>query len=460
MGLLRTSIYARIDQLAGVSAAGSTLGRELRAALTTFLAMAYILFVNPQILGAAIIIPSVTNTAAQLLSATALAAAFGSILMGLLARLPIALAPGMGLNAYFTYTVVLGQGVPWPTALGAVFISGIVFLFLSVSGVREAVVNAIPLSIKRASGAGIGLFLGLIGLQSGGVVIVNPSTMIGLGDLGSPRALLALGGLVVIAALLVRRVPGAILLGICLVSLAAIILRLPVYDGKEFTGFHSGLAAIASWPVWPRDLLGALDLKGALSASLIGVVVTFLFVAFFDTAGTLLGLAETAGFTDAEGRMRRAGQAFSTDALATSVGAVLGTSTTTAYMESAAGIEDGGKTGLVAIFTGLLFLVALFFWPLAAAVPPAATAPALLIVGAMLIEAAGRIDWRDHHESIPAFVTMLAMPFTFSIANGISIGIITHVLISLLGGRWREIHPVMYLLALMLGIRYLWSAGH
>ena len=456
MSRLKVRIQSRIDHLAGLSAAGTTISREFWAALTTFLAMAYILFVNPQILGAAINIPGSTNVAAQLLSATALAAAFGSILMGLLAQLPIALAPGMGLNAYFTYTVVLGQGIPWPTALGAVFISGIVFLLLSVSGVREAIVNAIPLSIKRASGAGIGMFLGLLGLQAGGIVIANPSTMIGLGNLGSPRALLALGGLVVIAALLARRVPGAILLGILLVSVVAVILRLPVYDGKVFTGFSS----IANLPVWPRDLFGALDLRGALRANLSGVVVTFLFVAFFDTAGTLLGLAEAAGFTDTAGRMRRAGAAFSTDAIATSVGALCGTSTTTAYMESAAGIEDGGKTGLVAIFTGLLFLISLFFWPLAAAVPAAATAPALLIVGAMLIEAAGRIDWRDHCESIPALVTMIAMPFTFSIANGISLGIITHVLISLLGGRWREVHPVMYLLAVILGIRYLWTPGH
>lgn len=456
MTRLSRVILHRIDQLSGLSAAGTTISREFRAALTTFLAMAYILFVNPQILGAAISLPGSTNIPAQLLSATALAAAFGSILMGLLARLPIALAPGMGLNAYFTYTVVLSQGVPWRTALGAVFISGIVFLILSVSGVREAIVNAIPLSIKRASGAGIGMFLGLIGLQAGGIVIANPATMLGLGNLGSPRALLALGGLVLIAVLLVRRVPGAILLGILLVSVVAVILRLPVYDGKVFTGFSS----IASWPAWPRDLFGALDLRGAFSANLSGVVVTFLFVAFFDTAGTLLGLAEAAGFTDATGRMRRAGAAFSTDALATSFGALCGTSTTTAYMESAAGIEDGGKTGLVAIFTGLLFLISLFFWPLAAAVPAAATAPALLIVGAMLIEAAGRIDWRDHLESIPALVTMLTMPFTFSIANGISLGIVTHVLISLLGGRWREVHPVMYLLAVILAIRYLWTPAH
>jgi len=439
----------------GLQGAGTTVVREFRAGVTTFLAMAYILFVNPQILAPAIIIPGSTDTTAQLLSATAMAAAFGSILMGFLGRMPIALAPGMGLNAYFTYTVVLGHGVSWQTALGAVFVSGVVFLILSVSGLREAIVNAIPLPIKRASGAGIGMFLALLGLQAGGIVVPNSATMIGLGHMASPQVLLALAGIVLTGALLLRQFPGAILIGICCISFIAVIFNLPVFGGKEFSGFQNGLISL---PVWPRDLVGALNIPAAMDFSIFGVVFTFLFVAFFDTAGTLLGLSEVAKFTDREGRIVRAGQAFATDAIATSIGAIMGTSTTTAYMESAAGIEDGGKTGLVAIFTGLMFLLALFFWPLASAVPAVATAPALVILGAMLMEPTSRINWRDHQESIPAFLTMICMPLTFSIANGISLGILTHVLVSALSGKAKSIHPVMYGLALVLLVKYLWFA--
>jgi AGZA family xanthine/uracil permease-like MFS transporter len=440
----------------GLTSPGVTVMAELRAALTTFLAMAYILFLNPKILAPAFSSMGVDNMAAQLLSATALAAAFGSILMGLVARLPIALAPGMGLNAYFTYSVVLSQGISCQTALGAVFVSGVFFIILSVSGLREAIVNSIPPTIKRASGAGIGMFLALIGLQAGGIVQANPTTMVGLGDLSSPQALLTIAGLTFTTALLLRRVPGAILLGMFSVSLLAVLFGLPVFDGQAFSGFGAG---VVGWPVWPINLIGALDIRGALDAGVWGVVLTFFFVAFFDTAGTLIGLSEVAKFTDGEGRIFRAGEAFTADAVATTVGAFIGTSTTTAYMESAAGIEDGGRTGLVAIFTGIFFLMALFFWPIASAVPPVATAPALLVVGAMLLESVARINWRDHHEAIPAFVTMLTMPLTFSIANGISLGIITYVMVSVLSGRTKQIHPILALLAAMLVARYLWFTG-
>ena len=444
-----------ISKWFGVEAAGTTVPREIRAGMTTFLAMAYILFVNPQILAPAIIIPGVSDVPAQLLSATAISAALGSVLMGLLGRMPIALAPGMGLNAYFTYTVVLGQGLSWQTALGAVFVSGIVFLILTVSGLREAIVNAIPLSIKRASGAGIGMFLAFIGFQASGIVVPVPATMIGLGDMTSAAVILSLCGLICTAALMLRRVPGAILIGVIGVSFVAVVFNLPVFSGKAFSGFEQG---IVSFPVWPRDLVGALDIRGAMDLGVAGVVFTFLFVAFFDTAGTLMGLSEVARFADHEGRIPRAGQAFATDAIATTVGALIGTSTTTAYMESAAGIEDGGKTGLVSVTTGLLFLIALFFWPLASAVPAVATAPALILLGAMLMEAVGRIDWKDFKESLPAFVTMIGMPLTFSIANGISLGILTHVFVLLLARRGREVHPVMYGLTLVLVIKYLWTA--
>lgn len=444
-----------VNKFFGVTTAQTTIPREIRAGLTTFLAMAYILFVNPQILAPAMVIPGVSDVSAQLLSATALAAALGSILMGLIARLPIALAPGMGLNAYFTYTVVLGQGLSWQTALGAVFVSGIVFLILTVSGLREAIINAIPISIKRASAAGIGMFLALIGFQSGGVIAHNPATMIGLGNLSSPVALLAIGGLILTAALILRKVPGAILLGIISMSVIAVVFNLPVFGEKPFSGFENG---IVNLPVWPRDLMGALNLKGAMDLSVAGVVFTFFFVAFFDTAGTLIGLSEVAKFSDQEGKIPRANQAFAADAIATTLGALIGTSTTTVYMESAAGIEDGGKTGLVSVVTGVLFLLALFFWPLASAVPAAATAPALIIIGAMLMESVGRIDWKDMNESLPAFVTMIGMPLTFSIASGISLGLITYVSVALLSKRAREVHPMMYGVVLVLVFKYIWLA--
>jgi adenine/guanine/hypoxanthine permease len=455
---------ARFSKWFGLAAAETTVWREFRAGCTTFFAMAYILFINPQILAPAIIIPGASDVPAQLLSATALAAAFGSILMGLLGRMPIAVAPGMGLNAYFTYTVVLGQGLSWQAALGAVFVSGIVFLILTVSGLREAIINGIPLSIKRASGAGIGMFLALIGCQAGGIVVANPVTMLGMGDMTAPAALLAMGGLAFTGALILRRIPGAILLGVFSISFIAVVFHLPVFDGKPFVGVSNGadmgiLASIVRFPVWPSDLVGALDIRGAMDLGVAGVVFTFLFVAFFDTAGTLIGLSEVAKFADQEGRIPRVGQAFASDAIATTVGALMGTSTTTAYMESVAGIEDGGKTGLVAIFTGFLFLLSLVFWPLAAAVPMVATAPALIILGAMLMESAAKIDWRDFKEGIPAFVTMIGMPLTFSIANGISLGILTHVMIALLSKRAKEVHPVMYGLFTVLILKYLWQGA-
>jgi AGZA family xanthine/uracil permease-like MFS transporter len=449
-------VTGKINQWFRVQEAGTTVSREVRAGVTTFLAMAYILVVNPQILSPAIIIPGVADVSAQLVSATAIAAALGSILMGIMAGLPVALAPGMGLNAYFTYSAVLGQGLSWQTALGAVFVSGVVFLILTISGIREAIINAIPLSIKRASSAGIGMFLALIGLQSGGLVRQNATTMIGLGDLTSPGALLAILGLVVTAALLVRKVPGAILIGIFMISAITVVGAIPVYDGKAFSGFENG---IVSWPVWPRDLFGAFNLRGALDLSVFGVVFTFLFIAFFDTAGTLIGLSEVAKFSDQEGRVPRASQAFAADAAATTLGAVIGTSTTTVYMESAAGIEDGGRTGLVAVVTGILFLLSLFFWPLASAVPTAATAPALIILGAMLMEPLARIAWKDLSEAIPAFVTMIMMPLTFSIANGISLGVFSYVTVALLSKKSQKIHPVMYGILVVLVLKYVWLAA-
>lgn len=445
-----------IDRFFGISNSGSTMSIEIRAAFTTFLAMAYILFVNPQILGQGIVIPGATNVHAQLLSSTALAAAIGSILMGVLAKYPIAVAPGMGLNAYFVFSVIMSQGVSWRVALGAVFVSGIVFLMLSLSGVRDAVIRGIPLPLKRATAAGIGLFLAFIGLSSSGIVVSKPATLIGLGDLSSPSVLLTLVGLILAVVLIVRKIPGALLISIVVTSTTAILFALPVFNGKLFPGIEGGFISL---PVWPTDLIGAMDLTGALQLPMAGVVFTFLFVAFFDTAGTLIGLSEKANLVDQEGRIPRASQAFTTDAIATTVGAWLGVSTTTAYVESAAGMEEGGKTGLVAVVVGILFLISLFLWPVATMVPATATAPALIILGAMMMESIGKIAWGDYRDSVPAFLTMICMPLTWSISNGIGAGIISYVLIRLLTGEAKSIHPVMYGLAVVLGIKFTLVGG-
>jgi AGZA family xanthine/uracil permease-like MFS transporter len=443
-----------IDRYFGLSASGSSYPHELRAAVATFLTMSYILFVNPDILGKAIVVP---NSFPQLLFVTAVASAFGSIAMGVVARYPFALAPGMGVNAYFAYTVVLGQGVKWQTALGAVFIGGFIFMLLSFGGVRQAIVNALPASLKYATSAGIGMFLAIIGLKNAGIVVASPATFVTLGHLTSPTVLVAVFGLLVTGALMIRRFPGAILVGIVAATLAAILTKAPVYFGPSGLVPFGGLAGgIVQAPVWPADLFLAMDLKGAIGLGLLGIVFTFLFVDIFDTAGTLIGLSAKAGYLDERGELPRANQAFISDSAAIMAGAALGTSTTTAYIESAAGVEAGGRTGLTAVFVGLLFLLAVFFWPLAAAVPGAATAPALILVGAMMMSHVPRIPWNDYEEAIPAFLCMAAMPFTFSIANGISFGILSYVLLKLLSGKVKGLHWILVVLAVLLVARYIW----
>lgn len=422
---------------------------EIRAASATFLTMAYILFVNPLILVNAITVP---HASGQLLTATALAAAFGSIVMGTLARLPFALAPGMGLNAFFTYTVVLSMGIPWQTALGAVFVAGLLFIVISLSGLRAIIVNAIPHGLKQAMGAGIGLFLALIGLQSAGLIAAHKVTLITAGNLHEPAAILSLGGLFLAAALLHRRVTGALILAIIAVSTVAIVSGADVYQGKNFSGFAEGLMAA---PVWPTDLFLAMDLKGVFSLRLLPVVLMFLFVNFFDTAGTLFGLASRGGFLDSKGHLPRARMAFTADALATTFSAVVGVSPTTAYIESAAGISEGGRTGLTAILVGLLFLGSIFFWPLAQAVPTAATAPVLIIIGCLMMAEVSRIAWHRLDEGIPAFLTIIGIPFSYSIANGVSFGIISYVIIALLTGQARKLNVTLIVLASLLLCRYL-----
>lgn len=443
-----------LDRFFGITSHGSTRSREMRAGVTTFLTMSYIVFVNPQILSEAIDVP---NSFVQLLTVTCLAAMIGTLLMGLVARYPFAQAPGMGLNAFFTYTVVLGMGVPWQTALGAVFISGVLFVVLTVVGARTAIVRAIPLSLKLAITAGIGMFLAFLGLSNAGLVVLDEATLVTMGDLTAPSAWVALFGLVLSAVLMTLRVRGAILWGILAASALAIVTRADVYAGGEegamqaFPGFTDGLVAM---PVWPGELFGQLDIAGALGLGVLSVIFTFFFVDFFDSTGTLTGLAHRTGYLDEHGDMPRVRRTYSMDGLATSVGAVLGTSTTTTYVESASGIGEGGRTGLTATVTGLLFGLAMFLWPLAAAVPGAATAPALILVGAMMMTGVKDIDWEDMSEALPAFLAVVAMPLTFSIANGVSLGIIGYCLVKAFSGRWREVHPVLYVVGALLLARY------
>ena len=449
---------AALERYFGIARAGSTVPRELRAGLTTFLTMSYVLFVNPQVLGVAIVVP---NGFAKLLVVTALAAAIGSLLMALVARYPFAQAPGMGLNAYFAYTVVLGQKIPWQTALGAVFISGLLFVLLSVVGVRQAVVRAIPNALKFAVTAGIGMFLAFIGLKNAGAIVANPATFVTLGSLLSPPVLVALFGLLVTAALLVRRIPGAIVYGIVAATVLGIVTHAPLYPGPHgslvaFVGFPDGIAAP---PVWPGGLVGALDIRGALGLGAAAVVFTFFFVDFFDATGTLVGLASRAGYLDANGDLPRARRTFASDGLAAMFGAVLGTSTTTAYIESASGIAEGGRTGLTALAVAVLFLFSMLLWPLASVIPAAATAPALIVVGALMLDGLRHVDWDDYAVSIPVFLTMVTMPLTFSIANGVSFGVISYAAIKLLSGRGKEVDPLLYVVAALLVARYAWLGG-
>ncbi|MDP9763636.1 MULTISPECIES: NCS2 family permease [Deinococcus] len=447
-----------LDGFFNLSGQGSSVAQEVRAGITTFLTMSYVLFVNPQILSGAIQVP---NAFVQLLMATAIAAAFGSLAMGLVAKYPFAQAPGMGLNAFFAFSVVLGMGVPWQTALGAVFVSGVLFVLLSVLGARQAIVKAIPNSLKFAITGGIGAFLAFLGLRSAGIVVANEATMLGMGAVTAPGAWLALLGLLLTAVLMARNVKGAILYGILITSLIAVVLRLPVYPGgpegalQAFQGFQNGVVGV---PVWPADLVGQLDLGGALALGLLNVVFTFFFVDFFDATGTLTGLAHRAGALTPDGDLPRARRTFAMDGLAAMFGAFMGTSTVTAYVESASGISEGGRTGLTAVVVGVLFLLATFLWPLAGAIPAAATAPALILVGALMMEGVRHIDWDDLTDSLPAFLTIIAMPLTFSIANGVSLGVIAYCVLKALTGKAREVSPVLYGVAALLLFRYVFLA--
>ena len=408
---------------------GVSIRTELLAGATTWLTMAYIVVVNPSILAVSGIDPGAAFVA------TCLAAAIGSAAMGLFANLPLALAPGMGLNAYFTFVVVKGMGIPWQTALGAVFLSGILFLIVSLLRVREWLIVAIPTSLKLGIGAGIGLFLGLIGLKEMGVVVADPATLVTLGHLGTPTTLLSCLGFLVIAGLSARRVPGAILIGILSISAIGIPLGLTSFQG------------IVAMPPSLAPTFLQLDIPGALRLGVPVVVLTFFLVDVLDNAGTLIATTQRAGLVRPDGTVPRLREALLADSGGAILGALLGTSTTTSYIESAAGIQAGGRTGLTAVTVAVLFLLTLFFAPLATAIPAFATAPALLFVACLMAAALRDLNWDDATDAIPAVVLTLAMPFTFSIATGIGLGFIAHAAIKLAAGRGREVPGAVWLIA-------------
>jgi AGZA family xanthine/uracil permease-like MFS transporter len=408
---------------------GTDVKTEVIAGFTTFLTMAYIVIVNPAIL-------SITGMDFNaVFVATCLAAALGTAIMALVANYPIALAPGMGLNAYFTFTVVKGMGVPWEAALGAVFISGIVFLAVSLFKVREAIVNAIPQSLKFAISAGVGLFLAIIALKNAGVVVDHPATLLTMGNMHDPKVLLAILGFFIIVALEYRKVHGSIIIGVLAVTALSIMLGL-----SSFEGIFAPVPSIE--PTFMK-----MDLQGAMTAGLLGVIFVFFFVDLFDTTGTLVGVSHRAGLLDKDGKLPRLKRALMADSVAITAGAAMGTSSTTAYIESAAGTAVGGRTGLTALVVAILFLACLWISPLAKTVPAYATAPALCYVAVLMTRGLAEINWDDLTESAPAVMTAVAMPFTFSIADGIAFGFISYAVIKILAGRFADLKPAVLVIA-------------
>lgn len=435
-----------LERLFGLQGHGTTVRTEVVAGLTTFLTMAYIVVVNPVILGAA------GMPVAAVAVATCLASGFGSILMGLLSNYPLALAPGMGLNAYFTYTVVQGMGLPWQTALGCVFVSAVAFLILTVAGVRQLIIRAVPRSLFAAVAGGIGLFIAFIGLSDAGIIVARPGTMVGLGKLTAPTPALAMLGLLVIAALQARAVKASILLGMLLTAAIAWIFGLAHFSPGTYA--LGDLSAAA----FKLDVPAALNLKGGVGLSLVEIVFVFLFVDMFDNVGTLVAVTKKAGLTAADGSIPRLNRILLADSSAMMLGALAGTSPVTSYVESAAGVAVGGRTGLTSVVVGLLFLCTLFFAPLVQAIPTAATAPALVLVGAMMMGALAEVDWLDPGAAVPAFLTVVMIPLTYSIANGLAFGITSHAVLKLVRGQARLGDWLVYVLAALCVARFIYLA--
>jgi len=411
---------------------------EVIAGLTTFLTMAYILAVNPVILGKAGMDSSAVFTA------TALAAIVATLIMALYAKLPFALASGMGLNAFFAYTVVLGMGYDWEFALTAVFTEGIIFILLSFFNVRELIIDAIPLTLKHSISVGIGLFIAFIGLHSAGIIVKNPATLVGLGKMNNPMVWVALIGLFISGMLLALRVKGALLIGIFVSTIVGIPFGITHLPGSSIVQLPPSIAPIFFKFQWAK----------MLSWNFIIIVFTFLFVDIFDTVGTLIGVASKANMLDEKGRLPGASKALMADAIGTTVGAVLGTSTVTTYVESAAGVAEGGRTGLTSLTTAALFLIALFLAPIFIMVPAVATAPALILVGSFMMSPILKIPFDDFTESIPAFLSIIVMPLSYSIADGIAFGMVSYVLLKILSGKHKEINWLMYILAAVFIFKY------
>lgn len=424
-----------IERLFRLSENRTTVRQELLAGLTTFMTMAYVVVVNPRILSEA------GMPIDGVLFATCISAALSTLVMGLWANYPIALAPGMSLNAYFTYSIVIGRGIPWQTVLGVVFLSGVVFFVLTLTNVREQIVNGIPDCLKHGTAAGIGLFIAFIGFRNAGVIVANNATLVGLGKVSDPQVLLAGVGVVVMAILLARKVNSAILIGIAVITLIGIPLGISHWPHQLF-----------SWP-HPSGTLFKLDLRSAFKLGLGELVFIFFFVDLFDNVGTLVAVCEEGGFLR-DGKLPRASRALLADAFGTMAGALTGTSTVTSYIESAAGVAAGARTGLGNILIAALFIAAMFCAPLVAAVPAYATAPALVLVGALMCAAVARVKWDDFTEAAPAFLTLICTPLTFSIATGLSIGLLSFTFIKLFSGKRREISPLIWILSLLFLLRY------
>ena len=421
-----------------------TVRTEIVAGITTFLTMAYILAVNPGIFSA------LDMPGGAVFTATALAAIVGTLVMALFAKKPFALAPGMGLNAFFVFTVCLGMGHSWQFALTAVFLEGIIFIILTLTKVRSWILNAIPLSLKHAIGAGIGLFIAFIGLQNAGIIVNNDATLVGLGKITQGTALLAVIGLVITGALVILKVKGSILIGILVTAVIGLFIKDPA-TGTAITKFSGVVSAPDSIsPIFCKFEWGSI-----LSWDMLAVVFTFLFIDMFDTMGTIIGVSQKAGMVDEKGNVDGIDKMFMADSIATVCGACFGTSTTTTYVESASGVGAGGRTGLTAFTTACCFALALLFSPIFLAIPSAATAPALVIVGVMMMTPVVKIDWEDFTESIPAFITVLLMPVAYSISDGILIGVISYVLLNACAGKFKKISPTMWILAALFICKYI-----
>jgi len=428
-----------LDKFFKITENKSTLKTEIVAGITTFMTMVYILAVNPGILSAAGMDKDAVFTA------TALSAVIATLVMALVAKLPFALAPGMGLNAFFAFTVVLGMGYSWEFALTAVFLEGIIFILLTAFNIRELIVNSIPLNLKHAVSVGIGLFIAFIGLKGTGLIVDNPATLVSLGSMKEPAVLVGLAGVLIIGVLLTKKIKGAILIGILASTILGLFVGVTVIP-EDFT--------LVSLPPSIEPIFFKFDFSQIFTIDMLIVLFTFLFVDMFDTVGTLVGVSSKSGMLDKDGKVPRVKQALFADSIGTFIGAILGTSTVTTYVESAAGVAEGGKTGMTALTVAAMFALSLFFAPLFMIIPAAATAPALIIVGLFMISPIMKIDLTDYTEAIPAFFTIIMMPLTYSIAEGIVFGMLSYVLLKLLTGRFKEIKPIMIIIAILFIIKF------